>query len=56
MDLRVYALRNGQEPVPTKKESPLSVELYEELKDAILKLGSASNKRHHGGLMSHAYR
>jgi hypothetical protein len=45
IDLRVYYVLPGGEPVPTKKGITMSVELYPELKEAILKLGEELGKQ-----------
>ena len=41
IDLRVYYIPPSGDPVPTRKGLTLSVDLYRELKDAVLKLGEA---------------
>jgi hypothetical protein len=45
MDFRVYYCPSDGEPVPTKKGLTMSVELYANLRDAILKLGEELEKQ-----------
>lgn len=45
MDLRVYYCPPDGEAVPTKKGITISIELYPELKEAILKLGEELGKQ-----------
>lgn len=44
MDIRVWYLKEGEDPLPTKKGLTLSVELYPELKKAIEDLGKEIRK------------
>ena len=45
IDLRVYYCPPDGEPVPTKKGLTMSVGLYPDLRDSILKLGEALEKQ-----------
>ncbi len=45
IDLRVYYCATDGEPIPTKKGVTMSIELYPNLRDAILKLGKELEKQ-----------
>ena len=49
IDIRVYYAPPGREAIPTKKGLTMSVDLYPDLKDAVVKLGDTLKNREQKG-------